>query len=122
MLRHLRKFWFKSSHCRFVSGFNFSLVYIVPRYFFDKRLPACETGGLLRRELLLQYFTFSKLNHILKADCLIGLKYWLSIGINHQKLMFRVIPRTKSICREIRKVQHEYGMYIVHWTVYARSN
>ncbi len=35
-------------------------------------------------------FTFSKVNNILREDGLIGLNFWLVIGINHHKLMTRV--------------------------------
>ena len=49
-------------------------------------------------------FTISKIRHILRTYGMMGLKFWLVIGINIHKLRFKVPPRTKIISREKGKV------------------
>ncbi len=49
-------------------------------------------------------FTYFNVLHILRTAVQMDLKFWLVIDINHHKLISRVTPRTKIICRKIRKV------------------
>ena len=63
----------------------------------QKKVPLPFTSTLFTPTGVASTLTFYKLHtvhHILRADGLMGLRFWLARGINHNILMSRVVANT----------------------------
>ncbi len=68
---------------------------------FQRCLPFTST--LFTHTGIAYTFTISKIHHILRIDGLMGLKFWLVIGINIHKLGSKYPPEQKLLAEKQEK-------------------